>query len=82
MVGGSAAFRAFIAEELVPEIERRYRTSGARGIIGESLAGRVGVYELPGITARERQGRLEEKAFLPILVTLPGMVTLVRPEQP
>lgn len=39
VVGGSAAFRAFIAEELVPEIERRYRTTGARGIIGESLAG-------------------------------------------
>jgi len=39
VVGGSAAFRAFIAEELVPEIERRYRTTGSRGIIGESLAG-------------------------------------------
>ncbi len=39
VVGGSAAFRAFIAEELVPEIERRYRTTEARGIIGESLAG-------------------------------------------
>ncbi|WP_313230563.1 alpha/beta hydrolase-fold protein [Stenotrophomonas acidaminiphila] len=39
VVGGSAAFRAFIAEELVPEIARRYRTTGARGIIGESLAG-------------------------------------------
>ncbi len=39
VVGGSAAFRAFIAEELVPEIDRRYRTTGARGIIGESLAG-------------------------------------------
>ena len=33
--------------------------------VGESLAGRIGVYELPGITARERQGRLEEEAFLP-----------------
>lgn len=39
VVGGSAAFRAFIAEELVPEIERRYRTGPSRGIIGESLAG-------------------------------------------
>ncbi|HBN53259.1 MAG TPA: esterase [Stenotrophomonas sp.] len=39
VVGGSAAFRAFIAEELVPEIERRYRTTESRGIIGESLAG-------------------------------------------
>ena len=39
VVGGSAAFRAFIAEELVPEIERRYHTGPSRGIIGESLAG-------------------------------------------
>lgn len=39
VVGGSAAFRAFIADELVPEIERRYRTGPSRGIIGESLAG-------------------------------------------
>jgi predicted alpha/beta superfamily hydrolase len=38
-VGGSAAFRRFIAEELFPEIDRRYRTSGERAIIGESLAG-------------------------------------------
>ncbi|HEX8393398.1 MAG TPA: alpha/beta hydrolase-fold protein [Longimicrobium sp.] len=38
-VGGSAAFRAFIANELIPEIGRRYRVSGERAIIGESLAG-------------------------------------------
>jgi predicted alpha/beta superfamily hydrolase len=38
-VGGSAEFRRFIHEELVPEIGRRYRTTGERGIMGESLAG-------------------------------------------
>lgn len=38
-VGGSAAFRAFIADELMPEVGRRYRTSGEDAIVGESLAG-------------------------------------------
>jgi hypothetical protein len=38
-VGGSAAFRRFLRAELVPEIERRYRTTKERAIIGESLAG-------------------------------------------
>jgi hypothetical protein len=38
-VGGSAAFRAFIRDELFPEIDRRYRTTGERAIIGESLVG-------------------------------------------
>lgn len=38
-VGGSAAFRRFIREELIPEIDRRYRTMAERAIIGESLAG-------------------------------------------
>jgi predicted alpha/beta superfamily hydrolase len=38
-VGGSAAFRRFIADELMPEIGRRYRVTGERAIIGESLAG-------------------------------------------
>ena len=38
-VGGSAAFRRFLREELVPEVERRYRTTRERTIIGESLAG-------------------------------------------
>ena len=38
-VGGSAAFRQFIASELIPQIDRRYRTTSERGIIGESLAG-------------------------------------------
>jgi predicted alpha/beta superfamily hydrolase len=38
-VGGSAAFRRFIREELMPEIEAKYRTTGETGIIGESLVG-------------------------------------------
>lgn len=38
-VGGSAAFRRFIADELMPEIGRRYRVTDETGIIGESLAG-------------------------------------------
>jgi len=38
-VGGSAAFRRFIADELMPEVRRRYRTTDETAIIGESLAG-------------------------------------------
>jgi predicted alpha/beta superfamily hydrolase len=38
-VGGSAAFRRFIADELMPEVRRRYRGSDETAIIGESLAG-------------------------------------------
>jgi len=38
-VGGSAAFRRFLRDELIPEIDRRYRTTRERSIIGESLAG-------------------------------------------
>ncbi len=38
-VGGSAAFRAFIADELMPQVRRRYRTNGSTAIMGESLAG-------------------------------------------
>jgi predicted alpha/beta superfamily hydrolase len=38
-VGGSAAFRAFLRDELVPAISQRYRTTGESAIIGESLAG-------------------------------------------
>jgi predicted alpha/beta superfamily hydrolase len=37
--GGSTAFRAFIQEELMPEVQRRYRVTEERAIIGESLAG-------------------------------------------
>lgn len=38
-VGGSASFRQFFRDELIPEIDKRYRTTPERGIIGESLAG-------------------------------------------
>ena len=38
-VGGSAVFRRFIREELMPEIHRRYRATDETTIVGESLAG-------------------------------------------
>src|SRR6185295_6216508 len=38
-VGGSAAFRDFIAKELMPEVRSRYRTTEETAIVGESLAG-------------------------------------------
>lgn len=38
-VGGSAAFRRFIADELMPEVRRKYRGSDETAVIGESLAG-------------------------------------------
>ena len=36
--GGSEAFRRFIAEEVIPFVESRYRTGGRRILMGESLA--------------------------------------------
>lgn len=39
IVGGSEKFRAFIKEELFPEINKRYRTTNEKSIIGESLSG-------------------------------------------
>ena len=39
VVGGSAAFRQFIQEELIQQINAKYRTTNRKGIIGESLAG-------------------------------------------
>ncbi len=38
-VGGSEKFRAFIKDELFPEINKRYRTTNEKSIIGESLSG-------------------------------------------
>lgn len=38
-VGGSAAFRRFLRDELIPKIETDYATTGERAIVGESLAG-------------------------------------------
>lgn len=37
--GSSAAFRAFIRDEVKPFVERTYRTDGTDAVIGESLAG-------------------------------------------
>ena len=37
--GGSALFRAFIRDELIPSVEARYPCDGRRALIGESLAG-------------------------------------------
>ncbi|MEO6301596.1 MAG: alpha/beta hydrolase-fold protein [Bacteroidia bacterium] len=39
IVGGSEKFRAFIKEELFTEINKRYRTTNEKSIIGESLSG-------------------------------------------
>lgn len=38
-VGGSAAYRQFLREELMPEITRRYGQPARKAIVGESLAG-------------------------------------------
>jgi uncharacterized protein len=38
-VGGSAAFRRFIRDELMPQVKGRYRTTDETAIVGESLAG-------------------------------------------
>lgn len=38
-VGGSAAFRGFIRDELMPLIRSRYACTGETAIVGESLAG-------------------------------------------
>lgn len=37
--GQADAFRALIAEEIMPVVDNRYRTNGSNGLIGESLAG-------------------------------------------
>ncbi|MED5595647.1 alpha/beta hydrolase [Janthinobacterium sp. P210006] len=39
VVGGASAYRDFIRDELMPEVKRRYRTTGETAIVGESLAG-------------------------------------------
>ena len=38
-VGGSGPFRAFIRDQLMPEVRKRYRCTGETGLVGESLAG-------------------------------------------
>lgn len=39
IVGGSEKFRTFISEELFPEINKRYRTTKEKSLIGESASG-------------------------------------------
>ncbi|MBU2929770.1 alpha/beta hydrolase [Winogradskyella psychrotolerans] len=39
LTDGAKYFRAFITDELMPEINGKYRTTEEKGIIGESLAG-------------------------------------------
>jgi len=39
LTDGAKNFRAFITQELMVEINKKYRTSAKKGIIGESLAG-------------------------------------------
>jgi predicted alpha/beta superfamily hydrolase len=39
VVGGSQAYRNFIRKELMPEVEKRYRVTPEKAIVGESLAG-------------------------------------------
>lgn len=39
VVGGSDKFRAFIKDELFPEINKKYRTTSEKSIIGESASG-------------------------------------------
>jgi predicted alpha/beta superfamily hydrolase len=39
VVGGSAAFRTFIRDELMPRVKQRYRTTDETAVVGESLAG-------------------------------------------
>lgn len=39
IVGESEKFRAFVRDEVIPEINKRYKTITYKGIIGESLAG-------------------------------------------
>ena len=39
VVSGAPAYRNFIRDELMPEVKRRYRTTGETAIVGESLGG-------------------------------------------
>ncbi|MCW2068483.1 UNVERIFIED_ORG: putative alpha/beta superfamily hydrolase [Stenotrophomonas maltophilia] len=38
-IGGSAAYRDFLRDELMPQVRQRYPTTDERALIGESLAG-------------------------------------------
>jgi predicted alpha/beta superfamily hydrolase len=47
VVGGPDRFLAFIGDELIPEIERKYRTRNYRVIAGHSSGGMFALYTLP-----------------------------------
>ncbi len=38
-IGGSAAYRSFLRDELMPQVRQRYATTDERALMGESLAG-------------------------------------------
>lgn len=42
--GGAATFKAFLAKELLPQLDRSYRTNGYRVISGHSAAGQFVLY--------------------------------------
>jgi predicted alpha/beta superfamily hydrolase len=42
--GGAAKFRAFLAQELIPEVERSLRTDGYRILAGHSASGQFALY--------------------------------------
>ncbi len=44
--GGVAAFTRFLQEELIPQVDRRYRTEPSRTLIGHSLSGLAAMYVL------------------------------------
>jgi uncharacterized protein len=44
--GGADRFLAFLGDELLPYIDRRYRTAPLRVLVGHSLGGLLGIYAL------------------------------------
>lgn len=44
--GGAARFLSFLGDELLPYIDRRYRTEPLRVLVGHSLGGLLGIYAL------------------------------------
>lgn len=55
VVGHAPLFRRFVQDELMPEIQRRYRTADTTAVVGESLAGLWIVdtfFETPGLFDR------------------------------
>lgn len=42
--GGAVKFRTFLAKELIPEIEKSFRTDGFRAVLGHSASGQFALY--------------------------------------